>query len=140
MAVEFYAYEELGFIVDPESDTKMVFIPSPPTNMLTKINPRPAVIYITGGKINEGYEKLEELKAYCEANKLVFICPAATDEEELAATYEYITKNAKTLNIKVENLSIKSDDAHLDAAQAAVDYFMDELDADELDDAEVFEI
>lgn len=29
--VEFYAYEDLGFIIDPESDTKEVFIPSPPT-------------------------------------------------------------------------------------------------------------
>lgn len=28
--VEFYEYEGLGYIVDPESDTKQVFIPFPP--------------------------------------------------------------------------------------------------------------
>lgn len=71
--VEFIAYEELGYIIDPPSDTKEVFIPSPPTMTTVKINPRTAIIYITGGKISEGYEKLDALKAYAEENKLCAI-------------------------------------------------------------------
>ena len=58
--VEFYDYEGLGNIIDPESDTKQVFIPSPPTMTTVKTNPRSTILYITGGKIVEGYEKLEE--------------------------------------------------------------------------------
>lgn len=80
--VEFIAYEELGYIIDPPSDTKEVFIPSPPTMTTVKVNPRAAIIYVTGGKIVEGYDKLEALKAYAEENKLVLICPTATDAEE----------------------------------------------------------
>lgn len=138
--VEFYAYNELGYIVDPESETKVVFIPSPPTQMVTKINPRPVVIYVTGGKVTEDYEKLEELKTYCEDNKVVFVCPEATDEEELGATYTYVIENAKKLNVKPGEISVKADKENLEAAQAAADYFMDELDADDIDDAEVFEV
>ncbi|MBQ3268129.1 MAG: hypothetical protein IJH08_09455, partial [Atopobiaceae bacterium] len=41
--VEVYEYEG-GVCVDPKSDTKVVFIPSPPTKMEQKINPRPAII------------------------------------------------------------------------------------------------
>ena len=37
--VEFYDYEGLGNIIDPESDTKQVFIPSPPTMTTVKTNP-----------------------------------------------------------------------------------------------------
>ena len=60
---------------------------------------RPAVIYVTGGKINENYEKLEELKAYCAENKVVYICPTATDVEELGKTYQYAVDKFKDLNI-----------------------------------------
>ena len=41
--VEFYEYEGLGYIVDPESDTKQVFIPSPPTMTTVKTNPRSGI-------------------------------------------------------------------------------------------------
>ena len=54
--VEFKEYEGLGYFIDPESDTKQVFIPSPPTMATVKINPRPGIIYVTGGKVKEGYE------------------------------------------------------------------------------------
>ena len=47
--VEFKEYEGLGYFIDPESDTKQVFIPSPPTMATVKINPRPGIIYVTGG-------------------------------------------------------------------------------------------
>lgn len=133
--VEFYAYEDLGFIIDPESDTKEVFIPSPPTMVTAKINPRPAIIYITGGKVVEGYDKLETMKDYAEKNKVVIVCPAAEDAEELGKTYEYVSMKAKLLNVKKDQISIKGDADHMDLAQEAVDYAVDEMDAD-LDDAE----
>ena len=133
--VEFYAYEDLGFIIDPESDTKEVFIPSPPTMVTAKINPRPAIIYITGGKVVEGYDKLETMKDYAEKNKVVIVCPTADDAEELGKTYEYVSMKAKLLNVKKDQISIKGDADHMDLAQEAVDYAVDEMDAD-LDDAE----
>lgn len=133
--VEFYAYEDLGFIIDPESDTKEVFIPSPPTMVTAKINPRPAIIYITGGKVVEGYDKLETMKDYAEKNKVVIVCPTAEDAEELGKTYEYVSMKAKLLNVKKDQISIKGDADHTDLAQEAVDYAVDEMDAD-LDDAE----
>ena len=133
--VEFYAYEDLGFIIDPESDTKEVFIPSPPTMVTAKINPRPALIYITGGKVVEGYDKLETMKDYAEKNKVVIVCPTAEDAEELGKTYEYVSMKAKLLNVKKDQISIKGDADHMDLAQEAVDYAVDEMDAD-LDDAE----
>lgn len=133
--VEFYAYEDLGFIIDPESDTKEVFIPSPPTMVTAKINPRPAIIYITGGKVVEGYDKLETMKDYAEKNKVVIVCPTAEDAEELGKTYEYVSMKAKLLNVKKDQISIKGDSDHMDLAQEAVDYAVDEMDAD-LDDAE----
>ena len=132
--VEFYAYEDLGFIIDPESDTKEVFIPSPPTMVTAKINPRPAIIYITGGKVVEGYDKLETMKDYAEKNKVI-VCPTAEDAEELGKTYEYVSMKAKLLNVKKDQISIKGDADHMDLAQEAVDYAVDEMDAD-LDDAE----
>ena len=133
--VEFYAYEDLGFIIDPESDTKEVFIPSPPTMVTAKINPRPAIIYITGGKVVEGYDKLETMKDYAEKNKVVIVCPTAEDAEELGKTYEYVSMKAKLLNVKKDQISIKGDADHMDLAQEAVDYAVDEMDAD-LDDTE----
>lgn len=133
--VEFYAYEDLGFIIDPESDTKEVFIPSPPTMVTAKINPRPAIIYITGGKVVEGYDKLETMKDYAEKNKVVIVSPTAEDAEELGKTYEYVSMKAKLLNVKKDQISIKGDADHMDLAQEAVDYAVDEMDAD-LDDAE----
>ena len=133
--VEFYAYEDLGFIIDPESDTKEVFIPSPPTMVTAKINPRPAIIYITGGKVVEGYDKLETMKDYAEKNKVVIVCPTAEDAEELGKTYEYVSMKAKLLNVKKDQISIKGDADHMDLVQEAVDYAVDEMDAD-LDDAE----
>ena len=61
MKVDFYEYDELGYAVDPESDTKEITVILV-GKQTVKANPRPAVIYVTGGAINESYEKLEELK------------------------------------------------------------------------------
>lgn len=136
MQVDFYNYGGLGYVVDPESDTKVVTVILI-GKQTVKANPRPAVIYVTGGKIDENYEKLEELKAYCAENKVVFICPTATDEEELGKSYKYAFDNFKELNIVVDQISVKADADNMDAAAALVDYVLDEYDV-ELDDAEEF--
>ena len=136
MNVDFYDYEGLGYIVDPESDTKVVTVILI-GKQTVKANPRPAVIYVTGGKINENYEKLEELKSYCAENKVVYICPTATDAEELGKTYQYALDKFKDLNIVKEEISIKADAENMGAAQELVEYVLDEFD-DELEDAEEF--
>ncbi|MDD7144409.1 MAG: hypothetical protein PUI73_11750 [bacterium] len=138
MNVDFYEYDGLGYIVDPESDTKVVTVILI-GKQTVKANPRPAVIYVTGGKINENYEKLEELKTYCAENKVVYICPTATDVEELGKTYQYALDKFKDLNIVKEEISIKADEENMEAAQELVDYVLDEFD-DELEDAEQFEL
>ena len=138
MNVDFYEYDGLGYVVDPESDTKVVTVILI-GKQTVKANPRPAVIYVTGGQIDESYEKLEELKIYCADNKVVFICPKATDAEELGKTYQYALDKFKDLNIVKEEISIKADSEHLDAAQELVEYVLDEFD-DELDEAEEFSL
>lgn len=138
MKVDFYDYEGLGYVVDPESDTKVVTVILI-GKQTVKANPRAAVIYVTGGKINENYEKLEELKEYCAENKVVYICPTATDVEELGKTYQYAIDKFKDLNIVKEEISVKADGENMDAAQELVEYVLDEFD-DELEDAEEFSL
>ena len=138
MNVDFYEYNGLGYIVDPESDT-MVLTVILIGKQTVKANPRPAVIYVTGGKINESYEKLEELKAYCAENKVVYICPTSTDADELGKTYQYAIDKFKDLNIVKEEISVKADSENMSAAQELVEFVLDEFD-DELDDAEEFSL
>lgn len=129
---------EVGYIVDPESETKEVFIPSPPTMTTVKINPRPVIILLANPAIGEGYDKVEELKAYAEAKKVFIACPDGTDTDAVEAAYTYIDKKAKTLNVKKNEVSVQYIGDLADVAQEAVDYLVDELDAD-IDDAEEFE-
>lgn len=138
MNVDFYEYNGLGYIVDPESDTKVVTVILI-GKQTVKANPRPAVIYVTGGKINESYEKLEELKAYCAENKVVYICPTSTDVDELGKSYQYAVDKFKDLNIVKEEISVKADSENMGAAQELVEFVLDEFD-DELDDAEEFSL
>ena len=139
--VRFYSYEidgeAAGFVVEPESDTKMVFIPSPPTTTYQKINPRRAVLAITGGRICDTFEGLEQLKAYCADQKLVMVCPESVDPEEVSDTYEYMMTAARDLNIKRNELTVAADADHLDDANAVMEYLMDELDVEfDQDEAE----
>lgn len=138
MNVDFYDYNGLGYIVDPESDTKVITVILI-GKQTVKANPRPVVIYVAGGKIDENYEKLDELKAYCAENKVVYVCPKATDEDELGKTYTYIYKNYKDLNVLIDNVTVKAAPGYLEAAQSVVDYALDEFDV-ELPDAEEAEI
>lgn len=140
MAVEIFEYEG-GFVVDPESDTKEVFIPSPPTMMTVKINPRPVVIYITGKAVDESYEKIDALKAYAEENKVCFVCPSSDDAEEVGPSYTYVMKNAKKINVKPGELTIQCTSDAEDLAKEAVEYMVDELDAEvDEDEIEVFDL
>lgn len=138
MNVEFYDYNGLGYVVDPESDTKVVTVILI-GKQTVKANPRPAVIYVTGGKIDENYEKLDELKRYCMENKIVFICPKATEVEELGKTYQYAIDKFKDLNIIKEQIVVKADDKNMKSAQALVEFVLDEFD-DELEDAGEFSL
>lgn len=138
MNVDFYEYDNLGFAVDPESDTKEITVILV-GKQTVKANPRPAVIYVTGGAIDKSYAKLEELKKYCAENKVVFLCPKATEVEELAKTYHYAVSNFKKLNIVPDQISVKSDENNKEPAEELVDYVLDEYDA-ELDPVETFSV
>ena len=127
MKVDFYDYNGLGYVVDPESDTKIVpvILIGP---QLVKCNPRPAVIYVAGGKVDEKYTKLEELKKYCGDNKVVFLCPKSDDLNGLAETYKYATEKFKDLNIIPDQISVKAVAGYVEAAQELADYIYDEYD------------
>lgn len=132
--VEFYKYGDLGYAVDPESDMKEITVILIGKQM-TKCNPRPCVIYVTGGKIDESYAKLEELKAYCEENKVVYLCPTATDVEGLNESYRYAVDKCKDLNIRPDAISVKATAEYMSVGQELVEYTIDEYDA-EMEDAE----
>ena len=134
--VEFYPYEDLGYVVDPESDMKEITVILIGKQM-AKCNPRPAVIYVTGGAVDEHYAKLDELKKYCEDQKLVFLCPKSAELDELAKTYSYAVNRCKDLNIRRDEISVRAAADFLDAAQELVEYMEDEFDA-EPGPAEVF--
>ncbi|MCB7305565.1 hypothetical protein NE683_08385 [Bariatricus massiliensis] len=136
MNVEVYDYNGLGTIIDPESDTKVITVILI-GKQTVKCNPRPGIIYITGGKVTENCAEIEALKTYCAENKVVLICPKAVDEEELGKTYQYVYNKYKDLNIDIEQVTIKADDEHMDAAEELVEYVLDEFDT-ELEDASVF--
>lgn len=55
--------------------------------------------------------------------------------QKISKTYQHIQKSGKVLNIKRNELTVMGDAEHMDAAQEAVDYMVDECDAD-MDDAE----
>ena len=78
---------------------------------------------------------MEALKDYAEKNKVGIFCPTSLEAEEISKTYQHIQKSGKVLNIKRNELTVMGDAEHMDAAQEAVDYMVDECDAD-IDDAE----
>lgn len=125
--VEVYEYEG-GVCVDPKSDTKVVFIPSPPTKMEQKINPRPAIILF-------GCDDPESLKAKADEEKVVFVLPKDAEPATVEATFKFAVTSAKKLNVKAAEVTVKYVGDAAEAAQAFVDYAVDELDA-EFDDAE----
>lgn len=132
MAVEEVAVYEYdgGTVVDPKSDTKKVFIPSPPTEIEQKINPRPAVILF-------GETDVEALKAQADEEKVVFVLPQDGENSTFETTYKFTVTGSKKLNVKKTAVSVKATAGALETAQAFVDYVIDELDGD-LDDAEEF--
>lgn len=130
--------DKAGYMVDPKSDLKEVFIPSPPTKLLTKINPRQGIILIADPAIEEGYEKMDELKAYAKEKKVFVACVAENSIEALEATYNFMIKEAKKLNIKKDDIQVRYMNDLKEHADAFVEYAMDEMDI-EIEDAEEFE-
>lgn len=128
--------EDAGYVVDPKSDEKRVFIPSPPTEYITKINPRPGVILLTESAITPDNADLDALKAYAKDKKLFLACPNDISIESLKATYEWMMSHAKTLNIDKNDFRIMYQGTKAEADDF-VEYAADELDAD-LADAEEF--
>jgi hypothetical protein len=126
--VEVYEYDG-GTVVDPKSETKKVFIPSPPTTIEQKINPRPAIILF-------GETDVEAIRAKADEEKVVFVLPADAEEETIEATFRLVVTGAKKLNVKADEVSVKFVGDGKDA-QAFVEYTVNELDAD-LEDAEEF--
>lgn len=129
--VEVYEYDG-GTCVDPKSDTKEVFIPSPPTKMTQKINPRPGVILF-------GDWDIEALKAKADADKVVFVLPKDAEPENAEATFKFAVSSAKLLNVKKNEVTVGATAEALEEAQKFVDYVVDELDG-ELDDAEEYSL
>ena len=127
--VQVYEYDG-GTVVDPKSDTKTIFIPSPPTKMEQKINPRPAIILF-------GCDDAEALKAKADEEKVVFVLPNDAEEETVEATFKFVVNGAKKLNVKKDEVSVKYVGDAAETAKAFVDYAVDELDA-EFEDAEEF--
>lgn len=119
--VQVFEYEA-GTIVDPKSDVRMVFIPSPPTQMEQKINPRPVLILF-------GENDIEAVKELADTEKLFVVLPNGTDEDTIEITFELIAKGTKKYNIKKDEITVKTT-GNVEAAQDVVDYLNDELDCD----------
>ena len=71
-------------------------------------------------------------------NKAVLICPKDRKEKELVATAKYVEANAKTLNVKKDGLSVKTDSAMLELGNELVDSLTDE--DMEVEDAEIINL
>ena len=127
-----------GYIIAPESEMKKEVIPSPPTIKMMPINPRDAVIYLTEEEITPQTANIDQLKAYAVDNKAVLICPKDRKEKELVATAKYVEANAKTLNVKKDGLSVKTDSAMLELGNELVDSLTDE--DMEVEDAEIINL
>lgn len=131
--------DDLGYLVDPESDTKEVFVPSPPSMIVVRINPRPGILLVSGGVVRPGWDQLEALKTYAEANKVAFVCPFSNDPQVVATSFKWLRKKCRLLNIKPRGFRIMALGDNLQQAQDVVDYLVDKCDAD-VDDAEEFSL
>lgn len=130
MKVETYNYKNLGFIIDPESDTKVrtVILIGKQT---VKCNPRHAMILISEQPITENCEKLEELKTYCAENKIMVFCPASSEISSMEAVYKELFREYLEFNIlRDDMLAAAYDEASLERAVEFREYIMDEYDAD----------
>lgn len=122
VTVEAYETEgATGYIIAPESEMKKVVIPSPPTVKMMPINPRDVIIYLTEAEITPEAANIDQLKTYAVDNKVVLVCPKDRKEKELVATAKYVEANAKTLNVKKDGLSVKTDAAMLELGNELVE-------------------
>lgn len=130
MNVEVYEYGGLGYIIDPESDTKIrtvILI----GKQEVKCNPRPAVIYLSAQTIDKEYSGIEKLKEYCADHKVVFVCPKDQSIDTLEATYKYLFKNHLELNVLRDQISIcAADESSVQAAETFQTYLLEEYDVE----------
>lgn len=113
-------------VVLPKSDTKVVVIPSPPTETTVEINPRPAVILLIDNIS-------DELKAYAKENKVVYVIPSEdADADDIAELYPWILRRGKSdLNVDKNQISIAASAEKLELAQAAAEIIQDDEDIED---------
>lgn len=113
-------------VVLPKSDTKVVVIPSPPTETTVEINPRPAVILLIDNIS-------DELKAYAKENKVVYVIPSKdADADDIAELYPWILRRGKSdLNVDKNQISIAASAEKLELAQAAAEIIQDDEDIED---------
>lgn len=123
---------EKATLVDPPSDTKKTFIPSPPSMIEVKINPRPAEIVVGSPVPDEA-----ALGAWAVENKVVVVLPDAADNDTLVEIVKYLQSSKKTLNVsdEIRVAAVAGSEA---AATAFVSFYSDEY-GEDLEDAGTFE-
>ncbi|MGI6231158.1 MAG: hypothetical protein ACOYJL_09710 [Tractidigestivibacter sp.] len=119
-------------LVDPPSDTKKTFIPSPPSMVEVKVNPRPVEIVLGSPVPDEA-----ALGAWAVENKVVVALPAASDNDALVDVVKYLQSSKKSLNI-TDEIRVGAVAGSEEAASAFVSYYSDEY-GEDLEDAGAFE-
>lgn len=130
MKVEFYDYNNLGMIIDPESDTKQrtVILVG---KQIVKCNPRRAIICFSEKRIDEQSELLPSLEQYCAEKNVMLVCPKDDTIETLVATFRYLFKEYLSLNILRDELNIGIIHAEkLEIAKEFQEYLLDEYDVE----------
>ena len=122
--VTFEAFEvkgaDAGYIITPPSDTKQTYIPSPPSFVDVKINPRPGTILFTPEPITADSPQLDSLKAAAKEEKLFIVCPKAFDNDSLMDIFDWLNENVKARNILPEDVRIAYLQQSADAALAFI--------------------
>ena len=120
----------LGYLIDPESDTKQIFIPSPPSMNTVKIHPRPAIILISGGEVGPGCSRIDDLKSYADENKVVLVCPASNEPEKVAESFAWLDKKHRLLNVRQSGYSVMATPGNLEDAREVTEYICERFDVD----------
>jgi hypothetical protein len=112
--------KDSGYFVDPKSDVKQTYIPSPPAFVDVKINPRPGVILVAPEPVTPDSTVLDGLKAVAKEKKWFVACPAADDDDSLLAVFDRLQADAKKLNVVADDIRVAYLPASADAARAFI--------------------
>jgi hypothetical protein len=115
-------------MVDPESDTKQIFIPSPPSLSIVKIHPRAAVFLMSSGKEEKLYEQIEVLKTYAQEQNVMLICPFTDDFVEFEKSFCWIDKKRRVLNIDHNRYSVMGCEGYEKEAKSLAEYLANKYD------------